>query len=136
VAGLALLLLVKFTAIWTLVGGIRMQALFLAPMLARWAQVQLAFGSERARKDEASLASPFLENLKMGGYVAASLSAVAAAVLVAGPKGLGAMAAAGVVALGARFYFAKRLGGVTGDTIGATSEVCEAAAFVAFAAMV
>jgi len=67
----------------------------------------------------------------------AVLVALGLATLVAaagGWRGLTALAAAAVVAALLALFFHAWLGGVTGDTLGATAKLCETAALVAFLA--
>jgi cobalamin synthase len=68
--------------------------------------------------------------------LATGVVAAAIAALAAGLHGveLAACAAATIVVLGA--FFARWLGGVTGDTLGATAELAETLALVTAAAVV
>jgi adenosylcobinamide-GDP ribazoletransferase len=124
VVGLVLLLLMKYAALESLPWHIRAGTLILMPVAGRWTQVLMAFGSDYARK-EGSLAQPFVEHLELGHFLFATFTAALAAFLFVGLKALMVTGAVGVIALGAKYYFARRLGGVTGDTIGAVSETCE-----------
>jgi len=124
VVGLVLLLMLKFTALESVSWNIRAGTLILMPVAGRWSQVLMAFGSEYARK-EGSLAQPFVEHLELGHFLFATFTAVLAAFVFVGLRAVMVTGAVGIVALGAKYYFARRLGGVTGDTIGAVSETCE-----------
>jgi cobalamin synthase len=59
---------------------------------------------------------------------------VVAAALVAARSGRGCAAAATVVAVSAcfGFYCRHRIGGITGDTLGANVQLCESAALLTF----
>jgi len=131
VVAVVLLLLVKFAAFDSLQGTARAQAIIAAPALARWSQVAVAFRSEYARK-EGSLARPFVEHLTPLYFIVALLGAALIAYLVAGLWGIVPFAVSAAIALAARGYFKRLIGGVTGDTIGAASELCEAAILLAF----
>ncbi len=71
----------------------------------------------------------------MGGELTARLSTPVAVIAAAqgiaaalwcGPRaGVGLLAGCGVIVVLARFYFRRRIGGVTGDCLGATSQVVE-----------
>lgn len=64
----------------------------------------------------------------------AAVVALAAAGLLAGPRGLAAAAAAGAAGAGATAYAARKLGGVTGDVCGAAAEVALLAALLVLTA--
>lgn len=131
VVALALLLLFKFAALGSLPASSRTCALIVMPTLARWSQVQLAFRSRAARK-EGSLAGPFTELLKPRHLVAATAVALAVASF-AGIRSVLAFALVLLFSLAARVYFHRSIGGVTGDTIGALSELSEVLVLTAFA---
>lgn len=69
-------------------------------------------------------------------YLAAAVFAAALAFILAGPFGLAALACAVLVGLGVSAFAARRLGGgVTGDVYGASIELAEVSALLAFVAM-
>jgi adenosylcobinamide-GDP ribazoletransferase len=63
----------------------------------------------------------------------ATVTAVIIAVASAGLRGVAAMVLVGLLALAFKYYFQRRLGGVTGDIFGAVAELGEAIVLVAFA---
>lgn len=69
-----------------------------------------------------------LSNLSTASVVLGLLAACAVAVGVRGFEGLAAVGAAALTALVLGLFFRRWLGGVTGDTLGATSELAQAAA--------
>ncbi|MEA2324821.1 MAG: adenosylcobinamide-GDP ribazoletransferase [Solirubrobacteraceae bacterium] len=99
-------------------------ALVVAGALGRWAAVLHGAGVAPARR--AGLGASF--RVGRGALAAATLTAVAAAL---GPAGLGAgaaaLAAAAVVTLGVSAWASRTLGGRTGDTLGASVALVEAA---------
>ncbi len=131
VVGLVLLLLLKFVSLDGLYGYKRTFALVLMPMLARWSQVGMAYNARSAR-GEGSLAMPFLTHLNAWHLVSASAVAIVAAVLLAGLNGLLALAPVIVLTVAARAYFNHKIGGITGDTIGAVSELNEVIVLLVF----
>jgi adenosylcobinamide-GDP ribazoletransferase len=133
VIGLLLLLLLKVAAIAGIPSGLRGQALLVMPAISRWSQVQLSIGSEYARK-EGSLAKAFIEFLEWKHFATATIVTCVAVVLLSGTRGMAAFAVAGLFTFGAKAYFKSRIGGVTGDTIGAVNEINEVLALLVFCA--
>jgi adenosylcobinamide-GDP ribazoletransferase len=131
VVGVVLLLMLKYAAFDSLQGPARTQAIILAPALARWSQVAMAFRADYARK-EGSLARPFVEYLTPLYFIVALLGATLIAYIAAGAWGLVPFAASALIALAARAYFNRIIGGVTGDTIGAVSELSEVMVLLLF----
>ncbi len=81
------------------------------------------------------LGTPFRGTGRLA-YLAATVFAVASAIVLAGPYGLAALACASVVGLGISAFAARRLGGgVTGDVYGASIELAEVSALLAFVGM-
>lgn len=137
-AGGALLLLLKFSALAALAAGSRLAlpALLLAPVLGRWAMAVavVAFpyaraeGLGRAMKDQAGRREALLATLF-------ALLAIALVTPLAGAwQGLAALlVAGGVLWAGARFALG-RIPGLTGDLYGALNECVELAVLLVFAA--
>lgn len=131
--GLCTVLLLKFALVLSLpVSGWRF--LVLAPLAGRWCQVLACARGPAARPDGA--ARPFIDHIHWSDWTIASLTALAGFVGLAGWRGL---ALAGLTLAAAALLhvrLARRIGGMTGDTIGAISECAEtvllAAAFVVF----
>lgn len=89
----------------------------------RWAALPLAAFLPSAREEGTALS-----NLSTASVVLGLLAASAVAVGVRGVGGLAAVGAAALTALVLGLFFRRWLGGVTGDTLGATSELSQAAA--------
>lgn len=124
VAAVVLLLLVKFGALAELSGGL---PLLIAPLAARGLVPALLLTTPYVRKG--GLGGPLAENLPRRPALFAVL--FAAAMLAAlGPWPLLAAAAAAWIL---RAMMLRRLGGCTGDTLGASIEIAEAAVMVAAA---
>lgn len=130
VSVLVLTLLLKFAALAVLVKADTRTMLLLAPLLGRAALVALL------------LATPYVRPGGMGSALAAhlprsaavlALLLVAAAVLFAGKAGGLALAAALAAWLLLRGLMMRRLGGATGDTLGAAVELTEVAVLLALA---
>jgi adenosylcobinamide-GDP ribazoletransferase len=74
---------------------------------------------------ESGLAKPFAENLIAREMVFSLVSAFGIALLLLGAKGILLLLAVSLFSLAYRFFFIKRLGGVTGDILGAANELAE-----------
>ena len=101
-------------------------ALAAAATCGRWAALPPAAFLPAARTEGTALSSLSAASVALG-----LLAACIVAVGVRGVDGLAAVAAAALTALLLGAFFRRRLGGVTGDTLGATSELAQAAALAA-----
>jgi adenosylcobinamide-GDP ribazoletransferase len=125
VISLILALILKFSLFLSLAGQSGSpKALLLYPVVSRWAMVLLAYLSPYARS-EGGLGQAMTLGVSAEVLVMASFSAGLLAFLIMGVPGLSLLGiAAGLVWLGS-LYFRRRLGGITGDVLGATNEVVE-----------
>lgn len=133
---LVLLILLKYVAVDgldTLGGAGRYAGLFLFPVAGRWAMVPLSTLAGYARR-EGGLGAAFTGGSPVN-LIVATVLAGAFFVLAAGPVSLLMLAAVWVVVLGLSAFFKGRLGGVTGDVYGFTSEVAELLFLVLFLAV-
>ncbi|MHB9099982.1 MAG: adenosylcobinamide-GDP ribazoletransferase [Sulfuricella sp.] len=130
VSTVVLTLLLKFAALAMLAKAGAWPALLLAPVLGRSALVALL------------LSTPYVRPGGMGAAISAhlpraaavlALLLVAAGGLLAGKAGALALAAAVAAWLVLRWMMTRRLGGMTGDTLGAAVELTEVAVLVALA---
>lgn len=130
VSTLALVLLLKFVALASLVKAGAWPALLLAPVLGRSALVALLLSTPYVRPG--GMGAAMSAHLPRSTAVLGLLLAAAGA-LVAGKIGALALAVAVAVWLGLRWMMVRRLGGMTGDTLGAAVELTEVAVLVALA---
>ncbi len=132
----ACVLLLKFGLLAGMAPQTGIVALALAPMLARVMQVVVMTAHPYARP-EGGMGGAFFAAARIGhcvlGLLLCAVAATAADALIAGVHAnLAALGA--VLVVGAWSVLpARRLGGHTGDTIGATSELTELALFLALA---
>ncbi|MDA0262899.1 MAG: adenosylcobinamide-GDP ribazoletransferase [Chloroflexi bacterium] len=136
VAGGVTLLLLKYgalLALLTLREPGKEWALLLFPALSRWTMVVLLGAFPYIRS--AGLGSPFhgVDTKKSTGF--AGLTALAAAVLLGGFAGLGLFFGVVVLAWFLGWAMAKSLGGLSGDTYGATNEMIETVVIIAAVAL-
>jgi adenosylcobinamide-GDP ribazoletransferase len=125
VISLILGLVLKFSLFLSLATQPRgADALLLFPIISRWSMVLLAYLSPYARA-AGGLGQAMTLGVSSRVLMGASLSAGGLALLILGAPGLVLLLAAAVLVWLGRLYFQRRLGGITGDILGATNEVVE-----------
>ncbi len=112
--------LLKVRSLDLLQGGYRGVALLLGPMLSRWACVVMAYSSRPARAEG------------LGEFGLASVFTLAVVFSLMEVLGLLVFVPLAALILGFTLYCNRRLGGVTGDTLGALGELVETAALCLF----
>lgn len=123
-------LTLKILALSTLAGPHRYAGLILAPMLSRGAMPLVARRVEYLRNSGAGAA--LLAHNDSGGPRSLAMVLLMLAVSVALGQ-VKALVVAGVVTYAIRQFYRRWLGGVTGDLIGACSEIVEVAVLIAIA---
>ena len=124
VIGLIFVIGLKYIALDQTPGPLFPYSLVLMTVMGRNSMVLASYRSPYARTG-AGLARPFLENLGAREVALSSASALVIAILYPGLKGLAAFLGVGIFSLIYRFYFVRRLAGVTGDILGASNELSE-----------
>jgi adenosylcobinamide-GDP ribazoletransferase len=105
------------------------RALIGAHILARWSSLPLMLMLPYARRE--GVGTPFMGAMTRPSVL---LGTLLAALLVAGALGrcaLPVVLAAAITTAIAGWYFRNRLGGITGDCLGATNQLVELATFLA-----
>lgn len=120
---IVLVLGLKAAALASLPDGLVWRVLLAAPVLGRSGPLLLARLCPPARPEGAGHA--FGAGTRVTRLVAAGLVAVPVCVATLGPWGLLPLGAAGAVTWGFAAYLRRRLGGFTGDTLGALIETIE-----------
>ena len=108
-------------------------ALLLFPTLSRWTMVVLLGAFPYVRTQ--GLGSPFHSTGIKIATTVAGISAFAASILLGGFSGLGLFLGATIMAWLMGWAIAKSLGGLTGDTYGATNEITETTVIIAATAL-
>jgi len=124
VIGLILLIGAKYLALDQIPSASIPYTLILMAVMGRNAMVLVCYRSPYARSSE-GLAKPFAENLRPREVLISSALAFGIAFLFMGFKGIAIFLAIGLFSLGYRRFFLKKLGGVTGDVLGAANEMVE-----------
>ena len=125
---LATLVVLKAAAYASLLEqNIRIAALILTPALGRWSILLLTAALPYARTSASVVEGMGKRSLLWGTLAIAA--ALAAAMSV---RAYIAMAAVVMVTIAFGFYCRRRIGGITGDTLGANLQLCECAALLSF----
>jgi adenosylcobinamide-GDP ribazoletransferase len=125
VAGVVLVLLVKYACFNALAHEALGPALVVMATLSRYAMVQMACFSPYARPT-GGLGEPFVRGIRPEHHLEALCLALGSVLLFGGLRGVCIGVLVGLATLGLQVYFRQRLGGITGDVLGATNELNEA----------
>jgi adenosylcobinamide-GDP ribazoletransferase len=124
VVGLILLIGAKYYALDQISNPSLPYSLILMAVMGRNSMVLVCYRSAYARPNE-GLGRPFTKNLGSREMVLSLVSASGIALLLMGLKGILVFLGICLFSLGYRFFFKKKLGGVTGDILGAANELAE-----------
>jgi adenosylcobinamide-GDP ribazoletransferase len=144
VAALIMLLLFKFVLLSGIEGTMKIYALILAPAISRYSMCMAAAGSMPARKD--GLGRLFIGKTKIAEVIFSSIIMVLICLVpwflhqggIAEQlkmSGFVAIAVAAIVTLAFVRYCNYKIGGMTGDTLGALNEIVEAAVLLSVVVM-
>ena len=126
---LIILILIKTLALGEISASGARQWLIIAPVLARNSLIVLAAFSRYAREG-GGLGSHFCGRIAQKALIPASLISLALAWILGGASGAAAWALTLTLGLTSSIWFKNRLGGITGDCLGAHLEVVEATVLV------
>ena len=121
--GLVLGILLKWQALVAVPTELKWQALLLFPVLARFGQVLTMTGARHARQD--GLGAAIARGTGAATLFLAFATAASAGFYLLGLKGGVPLAAVCMLTCAGRMFFQRKLGGLTGDTIGCISELNE-----------
>jgi adenosylcobinamide-GDP ribazoletransferase len=123
--GLILALGLRYEGLMELPDGARLPLLLCMPAVGRWAMV-IGSGSALYARAGGGLAQPFLQHLSIFQVLCATLLLGASLLWAMGPVGaLGSLVLLTVVVRSLTAFACRFLGGITGDTLGATNEIAE-----------
>jgi adenosylcobinamide-GDP ribazoletransferase len=126
VIAIALVLFLKIHAVASMDVD-RWRALLVAPALSRWAMVLLGYRSKAAKT---GLGSILIAHLETKHFIFATFITLLLVAAVLHGTGIVMMAWVAVFTLASKYYFHRRLGGLTGDTFGALGELNETSVMV------
>ncbi|MDP2795538.1 MAG: adenosylcobinamide-GDP ribazoletransferase [Sulfurisoma sp.] len=139
--GIGLVLLAKFEALSLLAvspvpqGFPSVTPTFLAMLIAghsvsRFASTTLIHALDYARDDDSSKSKPLATRMGKGELALAAVFGLAPCLLLPAANAAVALALTAVVTVLAARYFVKRIGGYTGDCLGATQQLAELAFYL------
>jgi adenosylcobinamide-GDP ribazoletransferase len=123
----------KWGGFASLPSSVRVEAIVLAPCLARFAMIVTIAACPYARPE--GLGAAFRAASMPGALIACTLTAVTAAIVLLGLGGLAPIAVATACGVTVGAFASRLLGGVTGDVYGATVEISEAVVLLAIVAL-
>jgi len=121
--GLVCLLLFKFSLLVSIPYIDFWKVLIIMPVFSRWVQVLSCYSAHCIRKE--GKAKLFIENVTLNGVISGGLFTFFLFLLLTGLKGVLLFILAFISTFLVIKYVKKKIGGMTGDTLGAISEVAE-----------
>ncbi len=118
-----LLLLLKFSALLHLLSNQAFWPLLLAPVIGRAAIIPLVISTPCARTDGMGLR--LKQHLRLSVLALVLTATILLVLTLAGIQGLWVLLGCGMLGLALRQWMLRRLGGYTGDTLGASTELLE-----------
>jgi adenosylcobinamide-GDP ribazoletransferase len=139
VLAVSFVLLTRYVCLNNLFGEFKNAVLLTAPAFGRWSQMLMMFRAEYGR--EHGLGKAFVGHVRTGGLVIASVVSlgISAWVIVRDVRtvflaiGIPLAIAAGTVLW--RWFITRKIGGVTGDSVGAASEMSETLTLLLFVSL-
>jgi adenosylcobinamide-GDP ribazoletransferase len=140
--GVALTLATKFAALDTIASAGAaldvVRALVVAHVLARWSSLVLIrrypYLRPAADAERASAGRPFVAGVTTTQLVVATMITLLILDLAIGWLALAPLVVGVLVTAGAGWYFHRRLGGITGDALGAANQIVEVCVYLTLAA--
>jgi adenosylcobinamide-GDP ribazoletransferase len=124
VVGLVMVLLLKYLCLFHVPLELKSAALIFMPAAGRWVQVCLACYCPYVRA-EGGTGGAFVDHVGEREMLIATATLILAAVVLFGKSGFFLILLLGIAAILLIRYFNARLGGVTGDVLGAGTEIVE-----------
>lgn len=136
VLGIVFIFVIKYVSLNNLFAEYKTAALLTAPAFSRWAQMLMMFKSDYGREE--GMGKAFVGHVRTSGLVAASIISVGiSAFVIANEQRTAILAIVIPFAVACftmlwRWFVTRKVGGVTGDSVGAVSEMIEALTLLLF----
>jgi adenosylcobinamide-GDP ribazoletransferase len=130
VLGIVFVLLLKYLCLNNLFNDDKTELLLIAPVLSRWSQALMVFRANYVR--EQGMGQAFVGHLRATGLAISSAVALGITVYLLWAPALYLIVGTVTLTLIGRWYLVRNLGGVTGDAIGAVSELNEVLTYLLF----
>jgi len=136
VLGIIFVLMIKYVCLNNLFDDYKAAALLTAPAFGRWSQMLMMFHADYGREE--GLGKAFVGHVRLGGLVAASVISLGISAYVIVHDNRTAVLAVAIPLMIAlftmlwRWYVVRKVGGVTGDAVGAASEMSETLTLLIF----
>jgi adenosylcobinamide-GDP ribazoletransferase len=137
VLSIVFVLMIKYVCLNNLFVDYKAAALLTAPAFSRWSQMLMMFNAGYVR--EQGMGKAFVGHVRSSGLVAASVITVVLSGFViyqydlrTAILAIGIPLAVGLVTFLWRWFVVRKIGGVTGDSVGAVSEMNEALTLLLF----
>lgn len=134
VVGLTMLLLLKYVSLMSIPVEIKNQVLIAMPVISRCSMVQVSFFADYARSGP-GIGLPFAYHVGRKEFLIAVTTTFLLSLILLGAKGVAVITIIGVSTWGLITFYKKKIGGVTGDTFGATNEINEVLALIVILAL-
>ena len=123
VIGVVVLLLIKYITLTNLPRGLLWKSLMLMPVVGRWSMAQICYFSRYAREN--GTGRPFVNPASRKGGIFAAILTLTLLTIFLGLKGVVIGILLSLFTHGFKAFFHRKIGGVTGDVIGAANELAE-----------
>ncbi|HEX8988768.1 MAG TPA: adenosylcobinamide-GDP ribazoletransferase [Rhodocyclaceae bacterium] len=128
--GVAMMLLAKWNALMELDAATLPFALVAGHAVSRFAATTLIFALDYARDDATAKSKPLATRMTLPALAVAALFGILPCLALPPQPLVGALAATALATFGAAAYFQRRIGGYTGDCLGAVQQVAELAFYL------